>query len=358
MDVRLYTGGKYQDSKTVWNIPRDEVIKSPIGLLSHINERRVWEFSYGVEQISFGLFLWPELVSWRPDVVWTKEVPFGYFLLHYRNMFNLKYKVIFANGGAFRPQTYKDFDYIQHLQDDSYKEAQQFGIAEEKMTVLTNFIDIYPSDKPRAVLRSQIGCSEDDWIIVCVSAWNRHHKRIDYLIDEVARMNNERVKLVLCGHPEPDTPILKKMAQEKLPNRVHWLTLGQKEVQEALQASDAYVLPSINEALGNSMIEAALNGVPIVTHEHSASKFLLQDPHRMTDLSQSGNLSKRLLEIMQSPPPAQELATIQERARSLFSREALMPRYCDMVKLVADMPPSSKNSRRSTVGNYDFRAEN
>jgi glycosyltransferase involved in cell wall biosynthesis len=208
------------------------------------------------------------------------------------------------------------------------------------------------------VLRSQIGCSKDDWIVVCVSAWNRHHKRIDYLIDEVAQMNNKRVQLVMCGHPEPDTPVLKKMAQEKLPNRVHWLTLGQKEVQEVLQAADVYVLPSINEALGNSMIEAAFTGVPIVAHEHSASKFLLQEPHRMTDLSQSGNLSKRLLEIMQSPPPAQELAAIRERARSLFSREALMPRYCEMVKLVSGMPPFSKHSQRSTVGNYDFGAEN
>ena len=355
MDVRLYTGGKYETAtKTIWNIPRDLVIKSPIGLLSHINDRRVWEFSYGVEQISFGLFLWPELVKWRPDVVWTKEVPFAYFLLHYRKMFNLKLKVIFANGGAFRPQTYKDFDYIQHLETESYQEAQKFGIPEEKMTLLTNCIDLQLSPKPRDVLRAQFGYTPNDWIVICVAAWNRHHKRIDYVINEVAQMKNDNVKLLFCGHPEPETPILKKLAQEKLPGRVQWLTLAESQVQEALQAADVFVMSSLHEALGNSLVEAVLAGTPVVSHEHGASKFLLREHERMTDLSQPGNLTRRLLELMQSPPERDDLIMLQERAREQFSQETTVQRFYEMVARVSNLPPRDPQP----VGSYDLSAEN
>ncbi len=35
------------------------------------------------------------------------------------------FKTVFANGGAFQPSTYKDFDFIQHLTRESFDEAQQ-----------------------------------------------------------------------------------------------------------------------------------------------------------------------------------------------------------------------------------------
>jgi glycosyltransferase involved in cell wall biosynthesis len=203
-------------------------------------------------------------------------------------------------------------------------------------------------------LRSQFGYSDNDWIVICVAAWNTHHKRIDYVINEVAQMRNENVKLLFCGHPEPETPILKKLAHEKLPGRVQWLTLGEKEVQEALHAADVFVMPSLHELLGNSMVEAVMAGIPVVSHEHGASKFLLREPERMTDLSQPGNLTRRLLELMQSPPQPAEIALLQERAREQFSQETIVPRFYDMVRKVSALPPSDPQA----VGNYDLSAEN
>lgn len=354
-DVRLYSGGKHEGAKFVWNIPRDEVQRSPLHLISHVNDRRFWEFAYGVEQISFAISLLPELFSFKPDVVWTKEVPFGYFLDAYRKMFGFKYKVIFANGGAFNPPTYKDFDYIQHLQPESYADAINYGLPSEKNLTLTNFLYFQKSPKSRQELRAQFGYSQQDWIVICVAAWNRYHKRIDYLIEEVAQMPDANVKLMLCGHPEPDIHYLRKLADEKLPGRVQWLTLTEAKVHEALQAADAFVLPSVHEGLGNAMAEAALAQVPVVAHSHPASRFVLVDEKYMTDISKPGALAAKLQEIKIKPPEQEELKKLANAVHNVFSAEALLPRFCEMVRTVNGAPPANGSHR---LGNYDLRAEN
>ncbi len=62
------------------------------------------------------------------------------FLTILQAVLGLNFKTVFANGGAFQPSTYKDFDFIQHLTQESFDEAQQRGIPVEKMTTLTNTI--------------------------------------------------------------------------------------------------------------------------------------------------------------------------------------------------------------------------
>lgn len=353
-DVRLYSGGKHEGAKTTWNIPRDEVIKG-MSLLAHFNDRRAWEFAYGVEQISFALSLLPDLFSFQPDVIWTKEIPFGYFLAAYRKMFGFKYKVIFANGGAFNPQTYKDFDYIQHLQPESHASALKFGLPSEKNLTLTNFLYFEKSQKTRQELRAQFGYSESDWIVICVAAWNRYHKRIDYLIEEVAQLPDKNVKLMLCGHPEPDIAYLRKLADEKLPGRVQWLTLTEVQVHEALQAADVFVLPSTNEGLGNAMAEAAMAELPVIAHSHAASRFVLGDEKFTTDLVPPGALTAKLASIKENPPSQEELKKLSSAVHNLFSVEALLPRFCDMVQSLKGAPPANGQHR---LGKYDLRAEN
>jgi glycosyltransferase involved in cell wall biosynthesis len=355
-DVRLFSGGKHEGAKFIWNIPRDEVQRSPLNIFSRFNDRRFWEFCYGVEQISFALSLLPDLFSFQPDVIWTKEVPFGYFLDAYRKMFGFKYKVIFANGGAFRPPTYKDFDFIQHLQSESYKDAIDYGLPSEKMATLTNFLYFQKSSQPRKELRSSFGYSDNDWVVICVAAWNRYHKRIDYLIEEVAQIPDPRIKLMLCGHPEPDITYLRKLADEKLPGRVQWLTLSEAKVHEALQAADAFVLPSLNEGLGNAMAEAALAEVPIVCHSHPASRFVLKDEKWISDLSRPGGLAAKLMELQVNPPDKESLASLAKSVHNVFSAEALLPRFCEMVQTAQGTKPTTGGPR--ALGKYDLRAEN
>jgi glycosyltransferase involved in cell wall biosynthesis len=331
---KLYSGGKCQGAVSTWNVPRDFLLNSPLRALRRLNERGLWEFCYTVEQVTFSLCL-PDLLYFRPDVVWTKEVPLAHFLLAYKYLFGLRYKIIFANGGAFRPATYKDFDYVQHLHPDSLAEAENFGLSPSRMQLLPNCVFYEQPSESRIALRSKYGFSSEDWVIVCVAAWNSFQKRLDYLIDEVALLDEPNLKLLLCGQPELETAELKAMAQSKLGNRAIWKTLTPTQVHEALSISDVFVLPSFREGLASSIIEAAMAGLPVLSHPHAGGKFILQDEFWWTDMSLPGSLSAKLRQLKVQGAPAEKLQKLQSSAYARFSREALSGKFVDMVRRVS-----------------------
>jgi 1,2-diacylglycerol 3-alpha-glucosyltransferase len=336
LEVRLFTGGKYARATEVINIPRDWLLKFVLFPIANINRRRFWEFAYGVEMVSFALGLIGPLLLWRPDVIWTKEAPFAHVIFFLKYFLGLKYKVIFANGGGFKPNTYKIFDYIQQLQTKSFSEATNSGVPQTKMRVLPNFISYKEPDADRPSLRASFGYKSDDWVVICVAAWNKYHKRIDYLIEEVAAIKDDRVKLLLCGHPEPDTASLKNLAKQKLGDRVQWHTLPHQKIPNALKASDVFVLPSIDELFGSANIEAIMAGLPVVAHLNGATQNLANGELEITDLSKPGNLTAKLSYLKEHPPSQEKLNNLAKTTQARFSPTSLTSEFVAMVQEVVD----------------------
>lgn len=335
LDVKLFCGGRHPNGKLVLNIPRDWVMVSPLAIFKPVNRRRFWEFCYGVEQVSYGLFYWPELVMFKPDIVWTKEVPFGYFLPIYRAALGLKFKTVFANGGAFKPATYKDFDYIQHLAPNSYDEALNFGISPEKMTVLTNTVTFTEPKETREQLRYEFGYDNDDFVIMSACAWNAYHKRVDYLINEIAAIPDPKVKLLLCGHPDAETAVLKELARVKLGDRVKWLTLPAEQVPRAMKLADVFALGSLHESLGNVIPEAVMAGLPVVMNVCSSSRFIFGETTEWAiDATQQGNLTQRLLSLRADPYARERMALERPKVIEQFSPESLAPRFLQMARSI------------------------
>lgn len=331
LDVRLFAGGNFPDSTWVANLPRDFLLRWPLYIASLFNKKHVWEFAYGAEMVTFAIGLLPHMISYRPDVVWTKEAPFGYVLIFFRDLLRLKFKVVIANGGGFKPNTVKLFDYVQHLQPSSYEAALSFGIPKERMQVLPHFARYVQPDAPREEVRREFGLAPDEYAVVAVSAWNRHHKRIDYIINEVARMNDPKVKVIMCGHPEPDTPGLKELGKKLLGDRIQWLTLPAEGVHRALYAADAYVIASIDEVFGAATIEAALAEKPIACHPNAGTNYILGEFVGNTDLTKDGALAARLNQIRNEPPSKEKLREIRDSVNSKFSEEVLCGRFADAV---------------------------
>jgi glycosyltransferase involved in cell wall biosynthesis len=246
-------------------------------------------------------------------------------------LFQLKYKLIFSNGCGFKPATYAHFDYIQHLHKNSLEEALQFGIPESKMTVLPNIMPMPINSMPKEECRRHFGYQPTDWVIVCAAAWNRYHKRIDYLIEEVAKIPNQNVKLLLCGHPEPDTLYLKSLAQRLLPDRVQWHTLPAHDIPIALKAADVFVLPSLNEAFGGVMVEAMMLGIPVISHQKSVTVQFANISNNHYDLSSPGNLSKYIIAIQHSPPRQDKQQQIANAVAQAYSENVLCEKFVNMV---------------------------
>lgn len=326
LNVKLFCGGRHPGGTLVWNCRRNGFVAS---LLRH---SRLINDGCRLEQISFAYSFLPYLVRWQPDVIWTQEYTLGHLLNRLRQKLKLRYKIAFCDGAPVGPSCYKEFDLIQHLTSASYEEGKQFGIPASKMRLLPHCTPYKKPTQSRQNLREAFGYTNEDWIVVCVAAWNRHHKRIDYLIEEVAALKAPQVKLLLCGQPEAETDSLKALGQEKLGRCIQWRTLPADEVNQVLSTADVFVLPSLSEGLPGALIEAAMAGLPIVSHSHSGGQFILQDDFWMTDLSQAGSLTRRLTQLRTNPPDPERIKQLQTQAIERFSDRALAPVFYEMVR--------------------------
>ena len=335
LDVRLFAGGNHPGATRVWNIPRRNWLLRPLLSLPFVPEQNRWELTYGIEEFTFFFSIIPHLLRWKPDVVWVKDVPLAHLLASARIIPGLNYKVIFANGGAFKPSNYKHFDRIQQLHVQAYEDALDAGVPVGQMELISNCIAFDDVPPTAHVTRKTLGLSDNDFVVVCVAAWNKYHKRIDYLINEVARIPDANVKLLLCGAPEADSGELQSLAKKQLGSRVQFLTVSPSSVRQILGFSNVFALASLNEGLGNALIEAAVAKIPIVAHPHGGAKFILQDPAWMTDLSEDGNLAARLIAIKNSPPSTDALQRLSEEVSARFSDKLLASQFEQMVNTTA-----------------------
>jgi 1,2-diacylglycerol 3-alpha-glucosyltransferase len=332
LELRVFSGGVFPNAEHVWNIARNDTLDSPLGIFRTLNERRFWDLCYRLEQTTFSIGFIPKLLSWQPDIVWTKELPLGRLLMVIRKLFHLEFKIIFANGDALDPIRYEDFDQIQHLCPDSFEKAARSGIGEEKIHFLPNCIFYATPAESREQLRQQFGFQSHDFIIISVAAWNRYQKRLDYLIKEVAALGDPSVKLLLCGHPEAETKALKLLAAKELGKKVRWFTLAPEDVHRALYISDVFVLPSVTEGLPNALIEAVMAELPVICHPHPGGKYILEDDQWLVDLSAKGALTNRLKILRGGPRPEEEIKRLQNRAIERFSADNLAGEFFEMVK--------------------------
>jgi 1,2-diacylglycerol 3-alpha-glucosyltransferase len=334
LELRVFSGGEFPNAERVWNIARNDILNSPLGTFHTLNERHFWNLCYRFEQLTFSMGFIPKLLSWQPDIVWTKELPLGRHLMVIRKMFDLKFKIIFANGDALEPASYEHFDQIQHLYPDSFEEAARFGIEEEKMHLLPNCVFYATPEESREQLRQQFGFQKEDYIIICVAAWNRHQKRLDYLIREAASLRDPGIKLLLCGHPEAETEALKLLAARELGANVRWFTLAPEDVRRALYISNVFVLPSFKEGLSNALIEAVMAELPVICHPHPGGEYILENDQWLVDLSITGALANRLKILRGYPRPEEEMKRLQNRAIERFSADTLAGEFYEMVARV------------------------
>lgn len=103
----------------------------------------------------------------------------------------------------------------------------------------------------------------------------------------------ENARLVFVGHGRLHTLLLETASEAGMAERV-WFAGDRSDVAELMQAFDIFVLPSINEGISNTILEAMATGLPIiatrvggnpelVVHQQSGYLVESQDPQAMAE---------------------------------------------------------------------------
>ena len=171
------------------------------------------------------------------------------------------------------------------------------GYPKDRACVISHPIALPTVTESRNQWRLSYGLQHDDRVVLCVAAWNSHHKRINYVIEEFAeaRRHDEKLKLVLCGQPSTESPSLKALGSRLLGENVSWITLDYHEMANAYYSSDLFLLASTNEAFGAVITEAALAGLPILCNDFPSARYILgEDYPGIMEMNSAGKLSQAL----------------------------------------------------------------
>lgn len=318
-------GGKSTDKEIVLpNLPRR---KKAAQFLA-----KIFPFdAYTIEQITFCLSLLPLIITKKPVVIYYSDFTLGTYLWHLRKQLKFKYKLLFSNGAPNGPP-FKTEDHVQQLLPVYLEQAILQGAPAAMQTLLPYGFNIDVDErlnaiKQKDIIRKTLGFSADQKVIISVGTVNSHHKRMDYLIDEVAKLGNEYF-LVILGQFEAETPALIALAEAKLAGRFIITSVPLEQVKNYYIAADYFVLASLNEGFGRVLIEALSYGLPCIVHDYINAKQVLANFGTYIDMNKPGVLVNCLTNFDSNLVP-EELITA---SYNLYSWNVLKEKYVGMIK--------------------------
>jgi len=340
LDIHLYKGGGPDTASEtrVWNLPRHKRLAEGLGKLLRLGQPMLGR-GYYVEQASFLLFLLPHLERSNPDVIYFSDKDLGDMLARWKRFRKKRWRLVFRNGGPY-PPPYPLFDTVQQLTAPMYEKALAAGCPTEQQRLLTQGFDMSAhanfvrfSETQRRELKRNLGLPPDRPGLLAVSAVNRSHKRIDYLIRELAALPAPRPFLQLLGQVDRETPALIELGQRLLGNDgIDVRTVAATELTDYYQAADLFALASVREGFGRVMVEALLFGLPCIVHDYPVSRFVLGEQGYYADLTVDGNLTQMIERLVSNPEPERE----PQRHREAFQRfnwAQVLPQYVEMLCL-------------------------
>jgi glycosyltransferase involved in cell wall biosynthesis len=285
---------------------------------------------YHLEFLSFALSLGGTIGRGGFDVFHYIDPPLGRLLRTLRDLTGSAFRLLFTNAGPVSHDGSRFADHIHCLTPRARDEALARGVAEERLSMIPVGID--PGQfrwvSSREELRERLGLPRDVFVVLSVAALNRHHKRIDCLIEEVARVPSEVVLWLDGGlHPDGDRS-LPDLGRRLLGERFRHSHVDSGRLSELYAAADVFVSAALDEPFGMAVVEAMSCGLPVVTHDSAHFRWLTADAGLRTDLSVPGNLAALLTDLVEKGPCRR--ARDPASAVGRFDWGALAPAYVKM----------------------------
>lgn len=338
--VTVYKGGGNgvsRHEKVISCVRRDsELAKRLIDLMPSFGWRFGFGSRYQMEETTFTLNLLPEIMQKKFDIIHTQDPSVANILRIAERIGLIKSKVILAHGTEESFDFIKKFNYLQHLAPFHLEEAAQGGVNGAKHFAIPNFVNIEKFNRGlNSHLRKELGIPQDAFVILSVAAIKRHHKRIDYLIDEVTSLNDKNVYLVIAGSRTGETEELIELGKSKLKDRVIFLAdFTRERMHEVYKAADVFCLSSLKEMMPIALLEALSSGLPSIVNRHPVVEWMVGEGGESIDMAKYGELAKTIKKYMYKAYREDRAKKAREKAVANFSEEVVVDKIIDMYEEV------------------------
>jgi glycosyltransferase involved in cell wall biosynthesis len=155
-------------------------------------------------------------------------------------------------------------NYFINVSNGERELCLKYGIVTSKksQTIYNGIKDISYLQFDKYKLRSKLGLDKSNFVVVSISRFDQH-KNINQILDIARKLEHySKIQFVLVGDGEEKSKIELKTKQLALSNIL--FTGFKDNPLEYIAASDVYLATSKGEALGYSLIEAQMMGIPII----------------------------------------------------------------------------------------------
>jgi glycosyltransferase involved in cell wall biosynthesis len=294
------------------------------------------ERAYRIEQLTFSAALLPRLWAGRFDLLHYSDYLVGRALQRAWGIGGLP--LLFSNALPLEPHRFAPGIYIHQVAQSYYDLACKEGIARDRMRLAPYAINPEEFANPldQASARKKYGIPESATVVLAVSALDFGHKRLDYLIKEVASLNNSSYYLCIAGEPSGNTAQIKDMAASLLGGRHKILTLPRAEMPSLYSAADIFVHSAIEEGFGLVLLEAMAAGLPVMAHDSRHFRWLMSDAGVLVDMTAPRALSSAIERVSGDKAERNRLQAKSIARAHCFSWRSLIPGYIAMYQSVIE----------------------
>jgi glycosyltransferase involved in cell wall biosynthesis len=309
------------------------------GLGAAVAGKCIGRNAYVAEQLSSAPAVVTQIRRIRPHVIFYGDSNLGFQLFRFRRWIGVPFRLLFSNGGPCIPP-FDRTDYVQQVAPFYFDEAIRAGESSSRHIMVPYGIRVSPlspvNAAERAALRRRLGLPVDRPVVLSVGWISRTHKRMHYVVEELARLPAPRPYLQMLGAMDRSSEEIVARATRLLgASGFSARSRPYEDVADYYRAADVFVLASLQEGFGRVYLEALMHGLPIIAHRHPVMEYVTGGLADLRDLTAEGELAAAVARISRQTVDAQTRWSRWTSVRDRFSWEVLAPRYMAMFREVA-----------------------
>jgi len=191
-----------------------------------------------------------------------------------------------------------------------------------------NAFDCKKKEEARAILHCQ-----EEFLIGTISELHPV-KGIPYAIDAIALLKEEYPHLRFCviGEGEQRALIEKQIVKRRLEKEVRLVGFVD-DAKTLLKAFDVYVLPSLSEAFGYSLLEAGLAGIPVIATSVGGIPEVIDEDGILVPPKNGRAIANAIKKLIESPEERMRLTeSLRARVLSSFNKEDMIQKTLDVYR--------------------------